>query len=190
MERLKDATDICLSGGADGADIEWGTCAQSIGHKVIHWSFAGHNSQAPEDQLVRLDYEQLKLADEALGNAASTLGKYLPSRPTISSLLKRNYYQVAWSGSCYAVATIKENLVPGGTGWAITMFIQLHPDNTNLYLFDQEKDTWFQFNSKTWDRIDSPPRPAGIWAGIGSRQLEQNGRDAIRELMGCPKKET
>jgi hypothetical protein len=29
-----------------------------------------------------------------------------------------------------------------------------------------------------------PPRPEGVWAGIGSRDLAENGRRAIRELMG------
>lgn len=157
-----------------------------IGHKVIHWSFPGHQSQAPEDQLVRLDDEQLKLSDEALQNAAVALGKDPPKRPVVSRLLQRDYYQVAWSKSCYAVTVINENTVPGGTAWATTMFAQLHPDNRSLYLFDQDRDAWFQFNGETWDQIDSPPRPTGIWAGVGARELKQNGRNAIRKLMGCP----
>ncbi|KAH8664508.1 hypothetical protein BX600DRAFT_437053 [Xylariales sp. PMI_506] len=189
MERLQGLADVCLSGGADGADIEWGACAESIGHAVIHWSFPGHRSQAPESQIVRLDDEQLKLGNEALNNAAVALGKHPPRRPAVARLLQRNYYQVAWSKACYAVTIIKEDTVPGGTAWATTMFAQLHPDNRDLYVFDQEQDAWFQFNGKTWDRIDSPPRPTGIWAGIGSRDLRQNGRDAIRKLMGRPSNE-
>jgi hypothetical protein len=70
------------------------------------------------------------------------------------------------------------------------MYAQLHPDKRNLYVFDQEKDAWFEFNGETWDRVDSPPRPTGIWAGIGSRDLRPNGRAAIRKLMGCPNNET
>lgn len=190
MERLQDMADVCLSGGADGADIEWGKCAELIGHNVIHWSFPGHRSHATETQLVLLDDEQLKLGDEALRNAASALGKYPPRRPVVARLLQRNYYQVAWSKACYAVTVIKDGTVPGGTAWATTMFAQLHPGNHDLYLFDQDKDEWFQFNGQTWDRIDSPPRPTGIWAGIGSRELKQNGRDAIRKLMGCSSDET
>jgi hypothetical protein len=190
MERLQGMTDVCLSGGADGADIEWGTCAESIGHTVIHWSFPGHRSHAPEGQLVRLDDEQLKLGSEALLKAASALAKHPPRRPAVARLLHRNYYQVAWSKACYAVTVIKDNAVPGGTAWTTTMFSQLHPDNRDLYVFDQEKDAWFEFNGETWDRINSPPRPTGIWTGIGSRDLRQNGREAIRKLMGCPSDET
>lgn len=190
MERLQGLKDVCLSGGADGADIEWGFCAASTGHTVIHWSFAGHPSQAPEDQIVRLDDEQLKIANEAVSNAATALGKAPPRHRKVSCFLQRNYYQVAWSEACYAVTVIREDAPPGGTAWATTMFAQLHPDNRNLYLFDQLKDGWFQFNGQSWDSIESPPRPKGIWAGIGSRDLQPNGRAAIRKLMGCPIDET
>lgn len=75
--------------------------------------------------------------------------------------------------------------MPGGTAWATTMSSQLHPENRSLFVFDQERDVWLQFNGETWDQIDSPPRPTGIWAGIGTRDLKQNGVDAIRALMGC-----
>ncbi|KAH8897613.1 hypothetical protein GQ53DRAFT_817904 [Thozetella sp. PMI_491] len=89
------------------------------------------------------------------------------------------------AAACYAVTVIREDVLPGGTAWATTMFAQLHPDKRTLYVFDQEKDAWFQFNGESWDQIDSPPHPSGVWAGIGSRDLKQNGRDAIRKLMGC-----
>lgn len=195
MEYLQniDIPNVCLSGGADGADIEWGYWAASIGHKVIHWSFQGHPSKAPEDELVRLNDEELKKANHALELAAKALGKSPPRRSTVAPLLQRNYYQVAWSQACYAVTYFEETedeaqpqtIAPGGTVWAITMFIQLHPDNHNLYVFDQTRSIWLQWNGESWDIIDTPPRPTGKWAGIGARALQQNGKDAIRKLMGC-----
>ncbi|KAJ4251901.1 hypothetical protein NW762_011198 [Fusarium torreyae] len=188
MEHLQNTVNpnVCLSGGADGADVEWGKCAASIGHEVIHWSFPGHSSQAPESQLVRLDDEQLKISDEALQNAAKSLGKSLPQKPTVGRLLRRNYYQVAWSQACYAVTYFVNDVqAPGGTVWATTMFSQLHPESRKLYAFDQCRDVWLQWNGESWDLIDQPPRPSGVWAGIGARELQQNGRDAIRKLMGC-----
>lgn len=186
MDLLQNMTDVCLSGGAEGADIEWGTYAQFIGHNVIHWSFPGHHSNAFESQLVRLSDEQLRLGDEALRAAAVTLRKSMPRRPSVVRLLHRNFYQVAWSQACYAVTTIRDGEVSGGTGWAITMFIQLHPNNHKLYVFDQEQDAWFQFNGETWNGIACPPQPAGIWAGIGTRELKQNGKEAIWKLISSP----
>jgi hypothetical protein len=187
MEYLQDIKNrnICLSGGADGADIEWGNCADSIGHQVIHWSFPSHPSVAPENQLIRLTDEQLTQSDEALKNAAKTLDKSLPKRPKVSRLLRRNYFQVAWSEACYAVTYFEgEMQAPGGTVWATTMFTQLHPGNQNLYVFDQLRGVWLQWIGESWLEIKSPPRPCGIWAGIGARALQPNGRDAIRKLMG------
>lgn len=186
MEHLQNMENICLSGGADGADIVWGQCATSMGHGVIHWSFHGHRSRAPESQIVRLNEEQLNLGLQALESAAQALGKSLPQKRMVSSLLRRNYYQVAWSESCYAVTTIRLDAPPAGTAWATTMFTQLHPGNQQLYIFDQGRDAWFQVMGELWTWIDSPPRPSGIWAGIGSRDLKPNWRNAIRKLTGCP----
>lgn len=183
MDLLQGMTDVCLSGGAEGADIEWGSCAEHIGHKVIHWSFPGHHSMALESQLVRLSDEQLKLGDEALQSAAIALRKSPPRRPNVLRLLQRNFYQIAWSQACYAVTVIGDDGPAGGTGWAITMFIQSHPESHEVYVFDQEKDVWFQYAGGTWKQITCPPRPTGIWAGIGSRELKENGKKAIRGLM-------
>jgi hypothetical protein len=189
MENLHGKPNICLSGGADGADLEWGRCATAIGHELIHWSFPGHRSQATESQIVRLNDEQLKLGNGGLVKAAEKLEKDPPKRPMVTRLLQRNYYQVAWSQQCYAVTVIDETKKPGGTAWATVMFAQLHPENRELYVFCQRKDAWFQFNGDGWDGIESPPRPSGIWAGIESRILEENGRRAIRKLMGVADEE-
>jgi len=51
------ATPICLSGGAPGADLEWGLCARAAGHTVIHWSFVGHRTKAPLGEHVILPTE-------------------------------------------------------------------------------------------------------------------------------------
>jgi hypothetical protein len=191
----KHNPNICLSGGADGADLEWGSCATAAGHDVIHWSFPGHRTRAPADQIIRLSDKDLDVATDALNSAARTLEKSPPTRPIISRLTRRNYYQVAWSASCYAVTVIQDTTDEaakrkiGGTAWATTIFAQMHPENREMYLFDQEKDGWFRWDpdSQGWVAMpagESPPRPRGIWAGIGSRDLRENGRDAIRRLMG------
>lgn len=80
---------------------------------------------------------------------------------------------------------MKDNeLAPGGTAWAIAMFRHLHPGNCDIFVFDQVRESWFQFDGEKWEGIERPPRPTGIWAGIGARELQQCGRDAIRKVMG------
>lgn len=54
-----------------------------------------------------------------------------------------------------------------------------------MWLFDQEKDAWFNWDGEGWVVMEGkPPKPEGVWAGIGSRDLKENGRRAIREVMG------
>jgi hypothetical protein len=184
--------NVCLSGGAKGADQQWGMTAGMAGHSVVHWSFPDHRTDAPSQEVVVLTPEQLMAADEPLKAAAPKINKnYRVGRSTtgkdsfVPNLLRRNWYQVAAAERVYAVTTIIDGIVQGGTAWAIQMFIDRFPQEHTLecYVFDQEADSWFQWIEGSWTAIASPPRPTGIWAGIGSRDLKSNGKAAIRKLM-------
>jgi len=189
---LDDDTDLCLSGGAEGADLQWGMCAGLAGHKVIHWSFPNHRSHAPDIELVKLDDVQLAEADEHIKRAAKILKKHPPKQKFVKSLIQRNWYQVAWSKSVYAVAPIVDGVVQGGTAWAVYMYLTKPGlENPECYVYDQTKDAWFKWvgGDDTWCRIEQPPKPTGIWAGIGTRELSASGKQAIRSLMGYVKPE-
>jgi len=187
MIDLDNATDICLSGGAVGADLQWGMTAGHLGHAVIHFGFNGHRSQAPESEIITLTKAQLAEADPHLEKANKTLNRTWPiSDYFISNLLRRNYYQVAWSSSLYAISEIdRRGLVKGGTAWAVQMFIDLHPDG-KAYVYDQIKKQWYQWKG-AWLPIIHPPLPSGVWAGVGTRKLNDDGKAAIRKLMGWQK---
>lgn len=180
--------DLCLSGGADGADFAWGEAAAAAGHKVIHWSFDKHKSKCPPDTVVRLTPEHLDEADKALRRANRTLKRRYPVRnPHTANLLKRNFYQVRWSDAVYAVATLEDGLVSGGTAWAVQMYLDfwLH-DNRNLdlcrcYLFDLAEGRWLEWRT-AWLPIDRPPRPSGVYAAVGSRALGEAGARAITDV--------
>jgi hypothetical protein len=180
-----DNANVCMSGGAIGADLQWGMCAGMAGHQVIHWSFDGHKSDAPETELVRIPYDLLILADEHLKVANVSLERKLPfDKPWVINLLRRNYYQVGNSNSVYAVSTIKKGKVQGGTAWATQMYLDLHPENPECYVFDQDEEVWYKREHSDWTAIEAPPSPSGIWAGVGTRDLNQAGKQAIRALMG------
>src|SRR5574343_314486 len=99
---------ICLSGGAKGADLQWGMTAGYAGHTVFHFSFANHRSLAPSDEVVVLSHEQLVLADEYLLKANETLKRHFPPKNDFATnLLRRNWYQVRDSDAVYAVSTLK-----------------------------------------------------------------------------------
>lgn len=188
LEVLKG--NICLSGGAKGADAQWGMNAGRMGHSVIHWSFENHKHHVAEQEVVRLSQEQLLEADQWLKKASkSKKGSYPGSRSeTVKNLLRRNWYQVVWAESVYAVSTITDGQVDGGTGWAVQMFLDRHEkiaqfESLPLYVYDQKLEQWFQYKAG-WVAIENPPQPTGIWAGIGTRELNDAGKWAIRELCG------
>lgn len=188
---------LCLSGGAEGADLQWGMCAGKAGHSVLHFIFQGHRSKAPKEELVVLtnyqllwdgqDEETRKSVDEYLARANETLKRRWPvQNDFVASLLRRNYYQVAHADAVYAVSSIDKNgLVKGGTAWAVQMFIdRFNGGVCDAYVFDQDENGWFTWDgSLGWSDIIEPPTPSRVWAGIGSRELKENGKNAIRSLL-------
>lgn len=186
--------NICLSGGAPGADLLWGTLALAQSHALIHWSFPTHTSPAPPSSLILLSDAELALGTRAVAAAATVLGRNPPRRPHVWRLLHRNYYQVAWAEKCYAVTVLPgegegEERKVRGTAWAVSMFAATHSAGSGrMWVFDQEADAWFEWKrdkeGREWERMEGrPPKPEGVWAGIGTRQLEGNGRRAIEEVM-------
>ena len=83
--------------------------------------------------------------------------------------------------------------VRGGTGWAVELATQRKMDE--IYVFDQVQCGWYRPiyiavpPGKTtpgrtrvlWERTDVP-KAHGRYAGIGTRNLTDDGRKAIQEL--------
>lgn len=183
-------TNMCLSGGAEGADLQFGMTAGSRGHEVIHWSFARHKSRAPEIEIVYLTEEQLEIADARLVLANRTLGRRIPKNVYVKNLLRRNWYQVEFAERLYAVSTFAGPHVSGGTAWAVQMFIDRFKGlPCEAYVFDQAVDKWFCWKGE-WQEIAAPPAPHGIYAGVGTRELNDTGKRAIRSIMGWIKPES
>jgi hypothetical protein len=113
------------------------------------------------------------------------------------NLLARNWSQVKYSDEVFAIGTIikpgKKNtkgfynksdyeIVDGGTGYAVQMAI----DNSKVvYVFDQEKDKWFRwsYTSLSFRELKGTPViTTENFAGIGTREIKQNGILAIKEV--------
>lgn len=175
--------NICLSGGAEGADSQFGMCAGSRGDSVVHWGFAGQRSSVPEQERVELSEDQLEAADPFLRRANLTLKRRL-GKGFVRNLLRRNWYQVQHSERVYAVTSIEGGQVSGGTGWAVAMFLdRWKRAPCECYVFDQITEGWFAWKGE-WVAVESVPEPYGVWTGIGSRKLTLAGKEAIRSLLG------
>ncbi len=174
---------VCCSGGALGADLAWGIAAHAAGHDVIHFIFRNHHSTADPKQLHVLTQDQLLVADGHLVKANKTLRRKWPvSNDFVANLLRRNYYQVVYSDSLYAISSFDGyGMVKGGTAWAVQMMIDIHP-NAKIYVFDQQVERWFQWKG-AWMPSMQPPAPDGLYAAIGSRELTAAGLRAIESIF-------
>ena len=132
-----------------------------------------------------LTEDLLKTAEPFVSKANDTLKRRYPTKnPHVNHLLERNYYQVAWSDSVYGVGELSKSQIKGGTAWAFQMFWDL--GKTESYFFDQNENQWYQWTNQ-WSPMEQPPQPKGIWAGIGTRNLNVQGKQAIRTLMDYEK---
>ena len=177
----------CLSGGAIGSDTEFTNAAINLGkHRVINYSFAGHDTLVPKKTIRILSANELLEGEETLKIAA----KYLQRNWSEYSgkprkLIQRNFWQVKKTEAVYAVANIKKDgRVSGGTGWAVTMAILLGvPD---IYTFSEGVwYRWFGTNDPKnghWGKLIPPKPEVGTYTGIGSREIGEREVKAIWSL--------
>jgi hypothetical protein len=183
-------TDICISGAAEGADIAWGEFAKANGHSVIHWSFKGHKPSITEDVYYLTD-DQLFESNTALVNANLSLKRKYPTNSKhVDKLLQRDYWQVIRSDSVYIVSWFVNDSslmkIHGGSAWAAQIFLNrcnLENIKPNIYLFEQNVSKWYSWDNE-WNYVLSPPIPSGTYAGIGTRDLNLPGLEAIRAAYG------
>lgn len=175
-----------LSGGAAGSDYEWGLAASLNGQEVIHFSFNGHNSACDPKTIFKLDDRALVIADPWLKQAKVHLHKHFPSKSKyVNNLLRRNYYQVKETDAVYAIGTFNSTtlIVNGGTSWATTMYCLIH--DKPFYFFHQDHNKWYEKHIDGYHKeIRLPPKPIfNVWTGIGTRDINLNGKLAIDFLF-------
>lgn len=119
-------------------------------------------------------------------------------------LLIRDWTQVKYADAVFAVGTIVqpgEDLFPnqekeksseerrkaarpsvtGGTGYAVGMAIN---EGKPIYVFDQTKHKWYyyDYNINNFKEYNDIPTLTKHFAGIGTRELTEEGKQAIRDV--------
>merc|ERR1711916_18241 len=186
--REREGEDVCLSGGADGADFYFGKQAEKSQHTVVHYGFAGMRSEC---KIEVLSSAQLEAAMPYVKKCAVLIKRSPPAKEYVKQLIQRNYYQIKTCQTCYAVT--RWNLekgkttvgrLGGGTGWAVGMAIITGV--RHIYLYDLERLQWYSYSQETrkWKQLDPDqvPLAKGRYSGIGSRNLGPEGEAAIRWL--------
>lgn len=178
---MNPAESILFSGGAPGAEAEFGACAEHHGVEEVNFTFEGHTIARQRGVRV-LNHEELQTGDVSLEYVSRLLHRRYTDSPTIRKVLQTLWYQVNHGQEIYVIGTILDDgTVLGGTGWGAE-FAKLC--NKPLFVFDQDKGSWFHWSGSDWDARDgSPVITHAHFSGTGTRTLRENGRRAIEGLF-------
>ena len=172
---------ILFSGGAPGAEAEFGACAERHGIEEVNFTFEGH-TEARRRGVRVLNHEELQSGDVSLAYVSRLMHRRFADAPTIRKVLQTLWYQVNNGQEIYVVgAILADDTVRGGTGWGAE-FAKLC--NKPLFVFDQERDGWFKWTGDAWEAVgDTPVITHPHFTGTGTRTLLANGKNAIDELF-------
>lgn len=172
----------CFTGGASGADFVWENESIKKNINVIAYSFDGHNTKSNNrfilnNNQLKEGIEHIKIANKRLNRNISNLSFY------VKSLISRDWFQVKSSDAIFAIGLMEnETNVKGGTGYAVSCAI----DNKKpIYFFEQNHNQWYYFDyeSNKFEIYEDIPILTKNFAGIGTREINQNGINAIKSLF-------
>lgn len=189
---------VCHSGGADGSDTEWSNACKEIGVKTNAYSYkTKYHDSDDKVEISDEDYNEgireVQRANKYLKRYG--IGKYI-------NLLARNWAQVKYSTQVFAIGSIVNPndktpdgyynrsslpLVNGGTGWAVMMAIL---NKREVFVFDQDKNKWFVWSdshNRFVEYSGTPKISSYNFAGIGTRELKENGLNAIKDVINLLK---
>jgi hypothetical protein len=179
---MKPSESILFSGGAPGAEAEFGACAERRGIDEVNFTFEGHNIARHRGVRV-LNHEELQAGDVSLEYLGQLLHRRYTDSPTIRKVLQTLWYQINSGQEIYVIGTILDDgTVRGGTGWGAE-FAKLC--NKPVHVFDQEKNGWFWWSGERWKAAErsAPVILHPHFTGTGTRSIQKNGKQAIEELF-------
>ena len=173
---------ILFSGAAPGAEAAFGECAERHGIEEVNFTFEGHKVVRHRGVRV-LNHEELQSGDVSLEYVSRLMHRRYTDSPTIRKVLQTLWYQVNNGQEIYVIgAILDDDTVRGGTGWGAE-FAKLC--NKPLFVFDQDKDSWFEWTGSAWETREAEAviitHPH--FTGTGTRQMRDNGKQAIEKLF-------
>jgi len=181
-ERPRDPRRFRLvSGGSRGAEAEFGACAERWGMREVNYSFEGHRMLVRNRGVIVLSEPELNRGDFSLLYASKRLNRQLTDIPLVRNVLKTIWHQITNATQVFAIGIIQDDsTVRGGTGWGVELSrLWKKP----LFVFDQERRSWFQWSGRAWEMTPPPVISTESFAGVGTQSLSDEGRRAIQELF-------
>jgi hypothetical protein len=180
LGRLPAAAFTLLSGGAAGAEAEFGACAERYGMTEVNFSFSGRATDRTRG-LVSLSESELRLGEVSTSYLQAHMHRTYPDTPLFRKVLQSIWHQVNTAGEVFAIGVIQaDRTVKGGTGWAAEL--ARHQDKP-VHVYDQERRGWFRWNGTGWVEEKQPIITRTRFTGTGTRFLSDDGRAAIRALF-------
>lgn len=177
---MKREDCILFSGGAPGAEAEFGACAERHRVEEVNFTFEGHNIARKRGVRV-LNHEELQAGDVSLEYLSRLTHRRFTESPMLRKILQTLWYQVNNGQEIYVIgAILQDGTVRGGTGWGAE-FAKLC--NKPLFVFDQDKEGWYQWTGSDWKACATPVITHPHFTGTGTRTVQQNGKRAIEELF-------
>jgi hypothetical protein len=178
---MKPSDCILFSGGAPGAEAAFGAGAERHGVEEVNFTFDGHRVERHRGVRV-LNHEELLAGDVSLEYVSRLMHRRYTEGPTLRKVLQTLWYQVNSGQEIYVIGSIlADGTVKGGTGWGAE-FAKLC--NKPLYVFDQEKNGWFEWTQRDWKALPDTPRITHPhFTGTGTRNIQENGKRAIEDLF-------
>ncbi|MEG6551249.1 hypothetical protein V6C53_13530 [Desulfocurvibacter africanus] len=168
------------SGGARGAESEFGRLAEKYGIEEVNFSFEGHQSERARG-VRALTSEELMRKDVSLAYVSKLMNRAYSSAPIFRKVLQSISWQVDSGHEIWIVGEVLEDgTVKGGTGWGAE-FAKIC--NKPLFVFDQQKNGWFTWDGERWNPVADPAITHHHFTGTGTRFLEENGRQALAGLF-------
>lgn len=178
---MPTATNFTLfSGGAQGAEAEFGRQAERYGVAEVNFTFEGHRIDRTRGIRV-LTSEELEKKDVSLTYVSKLLGRKFSNGPQIRMVLRTIMHQIDAGLEIFVVGTILEDgTVTGGTGWGAE-FAKIC--NKPLHVFCQEKQAWFSWKHGAWEAGGEPVITQTHFTGTGTRFPSEAGLAAIDGLF-------
>ena len=180
---MKKEDCILFSGGAQGAEAEFGANAESFGIEEVNFTFNGHTLLRKRGLRV-LNHEELKNGDVSLEYVSKLMNRRYTDNTTFRKILQSIWYQINSGQEVFVIGEILDDkTVKGGTGWGAE-FSKIC--NKPLHVFDQKRNKWYIWNKLEWverKKGDEPVISHVHFTGTGTRFIEENGKKAIKDLF-------
>ena len=180
IERGVSSEYTSYSGDAKGSDKYWAEVGREYG--------IGKQVDYTVDTLKKLTSQQLEEVEQAYQSAVKKLNRKPLDKNTYSGgLVRRDYLQAKAGDAVFAVSSFengnyKQMKVNGGTAYAVQMALDL---GKSVYFFDQILNKWYLMNLSLSSKpieLSETPVLTKKFTGVGTRELNENGKKAIRDV--------